>query len=113
MRRLLTLLAFVSIFSALALAEEWKGQLVDASCQDAQQLEKCQPAAATTAFAIVVDGKMFKFDAASNAKVTQALKNRADRSADPSAAPQPGVIYVKVIGAKDGDMIKAETVEVS
>jgi hypothetical protein len=114
MRKFATLLAFATVFSALALAEEWKGPLVDASCQDVQQMDKCQPTAATTAFAIVVDGKPVKLDAAGNAKVSEALKNRADRSADPNAPAKPSsVINIKVVGTKEGDTIKAETVEVS
>ena len=113
MRRLMTVIAFVGIFSALALAGEWKGRLVDASCQDAQQLDKCQPAATATAFAVVVDGKIIKLDETGNAKVTEALKNRADRSAEPNAPARPSVIKVTVTGTMEGDTIKTETVAVS
>lgn len=113
MRRVMTLVAFVAAFSVFAFAEDFKGRLVDASCTDAQQLEKCQPGASTTAYAIEIGGKIYKFDDAGNAKVSEALKSRADRSANPNEAAKPTQINVKVTGAKEGDVIKAETVEVS
>jgi hypothetical protein len=116
MRRILTLCAFVSVFTGLALAESWTGRLVDANCMDQQQkgasASACDPTGATTAFAIVVSGKPYKFDDAGNTKAAEALKSRADRSADPNKAPSPQVA-AKVSGAKDGDStLKVENIEV-
>lgn len=116
MRRILTLCAFVSIFTALAMAETWTGRLMDANCIDQQQkgagANACDPTSATTSFAIVVSGQTYKFDDAGNAKAADALKTRADRSADPSKTPSPQ-ISAKVSGTKDGgNTLKVDTIEV-
>src|SRR3982074_2578913 len=88
MRRILTLCACLAVFSALALAESWTGRLVDASCQDQQKgaaaAAPCDPTPYTTAFAIVASGHAYKLDDAGNTKAVEALKGRADRSADPN-----------------------------
>ena len=44
-------------------------------------------------------------------KASEALKNRADRAADPSSSGK-NVVAVKVTGTKDGDSIKVDTLEV-
>src|SRR5579864_4624142 len=112
MRRILTLCAFVAVFSALALAETWTGRLVDASCADQQKAATaCDPTSSTTMFAIVVSGKAYKFDDAGNAKAAEALKGRADRSADPTKPVSPQ-ISAKVTGTKEGDNVKVESIEV-
>jgi hypothetical protein len=113
MRRILTLCAFVAVFSALALAETWTGRLVDAGCVDQQKAATaCDPTSSTTAFAIVVSGKTYKFDEAGNTKTMDALKGRADRSADPNKAVSTQ-IAAKVTGSKDGDnTLKVEAIEV-
>lgn len=111
MRRLLTIVAAVSFFSALALAESWSGKLIDATCMDQQKnVKACSPTATTTAFLVQVDGKTYKLDDAGNAKATEALKNRADRQA-PNAPPSAD-ISAKVTGTKEGDIIKVESLEV-
>jgi hypothetical protein len=113
MRRVMTLVACVAACSVFAFAEDFQGRLVDASCTDAQQLEKCQPSGNTTAFAVEVGGKIYKLDDAGNGKVTQALKSRADRAANPDqAAKSTAPINVKVTGTKEGDIIKADSVDV-
>ena len=114
MRRILTLCAFVSVFSMLAMAENWTGKLIDASCADQQQEQKanaCDPSSSTAAFAIQVAGKSYKFDDAGNAKAAQALKARADRSTDPTK-PASTQVAAKVSGTISGDTIKVDTVEV-
>lgn len=113
MRRILTLCAFVALFSTLALAETWTGRLVDASCVEQQKAATtCDPTSSTTTFAIVVSGKAYKFDDAGNTKTMDALKGRADRSSDPNKPPSPQ-ISAKVTGAKDGDnTLKVEAIEV-
>jgi hypothetical protein len=118
MRRILTMCAAVAVFTTLALAESWTGKLVDASCADQQKggdqqkTATCDPTSATTTFALVASGKTFKLDDAGNAKAMEALKSRADRSANPNA-PQSTAITAKVSGTKDGDTgIKVEAIEV-
>ena len=113
MRRILTLCAFVAVFSALALAETWTGRLVDANCAAQQKAATtCDPTSSTTAFAIVVSGQAYKFDDAGNTKAMEALKTRADRSSDPNKPATPQ-IAAKVTGTKDADgSLKVEAIEV-
>ena len=113
MRRLLTLCACVTIFTALAMAESWTGRLVDASCYDQQKsATTCDPTGSTTTFALVASGKTFKLDDAGNTKAIEAMKSRADRAANPNA-PASTTITAKVTGTKDGDnTLKVEAIEV-
>ena len=113
MRRILTLCAFVAVFSALALAETWTGRLVDANCADQQKaVTTCDPTSTTTMFAIVVSGKAYKLDEAGNTKAMEALKGRADRSADPDR-PASTMVSARITGTKDGDnTLKVDTIEV-
>jgi hypothetical protein len=102
----------VLVFSALALAEEWTGRLVDASCYDQQKTGvACDPTSSTNSFAIVVSGQAFKFDSDGNSKAAAALKSRADRSTDPNK-PASGTVTAKVTGTKDGNMIKVDNIDV-
>jgi hypothetical protein len=72
----------------------------------------CDPTSSTTAFALVASGKTFKLDDAGNAKAAEALKNRADRAANPST-PQSTSITAKVTGTKEGEnALKVEAIEV-
>ena len=116
MRRILTLCACVAVFSALALAESFSGRLVDASCMDQQKsAATCDPTSSTTSFGLLVAGKVHKFDDAGNTKAIEALKSRADRSANPTtpATPPSTAVSAKVTGTKDGDnTIKVEAIEV-
>lgn len=112
MRRLLTVCAYITVFSGLALAESWTGRLVDANCYDQQKAAtSCDPTASTTNFALMVSGNAYKFDSAGNSKATDALKSRADRSTDP-ATPATGAVSAKVTGTKqDDNTIKVESIE--
>jgi hypothetical protein len=114
MRRILTLCAVAAAFTTLALAEDWTGRLVDATCAADQQksVATCDPTSSTTMFAIVASGKTFKFDDAGNAKAATALKGRADRSTDPNAPPST-TVTAKVTGTKDADnTLKVDSIEV-
>lgn len=116
MRRILTMCAAVAVFTTLALAESWTGKLVDASCADQnkgdqQKMATCDATSSTTAFALVASGKIFKLDEAGNAKAAEALKSRADRSANPNT-PTSTSITAKVTGTKEGDNLKVESIEV-
>ena len=110
---MITLCALATVFSALALAESFNGRLVDSSCYDSQKkVAACDPTSSTTMFALDVAGHVYKLDDTGNAKAVAAVKDRADRSTDPSK-PAPSQIQAKVTGTKDGDStIKVESIEV-
>lgn len=111
MRPILNLAAAAAVFCGLALAESWSGPLVDASCMEQQKdVKTCQPTATTKMYAIQVDGKLFKLDEAGTAKASDAIKNRAERAANPNEPPAP--VTAKVTGTKDGDVIRVDTLEV-
>ena len=94
-----------------ALAANYSGKLLDASCYDQQKkADSCNATSSTTAFAIEVSGTVYKLDSAGNTKASAAIKNRADRS-DPSK-PQSGEIIAKVDGAEKGGIISVESIEV-
>ena len=119
-----------------ALGEDWTGKLIDATCNDQQQHEKtvsCDATNATTAFALDVMGKVFKLDAAGNAKAATAMKYRAGPTPvagtpDSGGTPQPSPVAkpaspdvkpadlkvnevkAKVTGTEAGGMILVETI---
>jgi len=74
----------------------------------------CDATSSTTSFALLVAGKAVKFDSAGNAKAIEALKSRADRSANPTnpSTPPSTQISAKVTGTQDGDNLKVEAIEV-
>jgi hypothetical protein len=105
------LFALMGVFSVLAFAESWQGRLVDARCFDqSKSATTCDPTSSTTAFALLVSSKPYMLDETGNTKASEAFKNRADRSSDPSQPPSTEVT-AKITGAKDGDVLKVETVE--
>jgi len=113
MRRILTATACVALFAGLCLAETFTGKLIDASCAEQQQsATACTPNASTTAYAIEVAGKMYKLDADGNAKAADALKNRADRAADPDAAAKSEGVKARVKGTLEGSTLKVDSIEV-
>jgi hypothetical protein len=94
-----------------ALAANFSGKLVDASCYDQQKkVAGCDATSTTTAFAIEVSGKVYKLDSAGDAKAADAIKNRADRT-DPSK-PQPKEVMAKVTGTEKGGTIAVEDLAV-
>jgi hypothetical protein len=116
MRRLLLITAFFGLFAALGLADTYTGKLIDASClsQAKPTLATCQPTSTTTAFALVDDSqKVYKLDEKGNAKAADALKNRADRSADPNASKAGAdVVVAKITGSMNANVITVEALEV-
>jgi hypothetical protein len=111
MRKMPLLFALSVGFSTLALAENWSGNLLDASCYDKQKsAESCDATSTTTAFALNVSGTIYKLDPSGNSKASTALKNRADRS-DP-AKPQSTTVAAKVVGTEKSGMIAVENIEV-
>ena len=111
MRKLFTIATTAAIFATLALAEDYSGKLLDTSCLDQKKdVATCQASGTTTAFAIQVSGKTYRLDDMGNQKAVAALKNRADRAADPAAGAAP--LNAKVSGTRDGDVIKVDSIEV-
>jgi hypothetical protein len=110
--RQLYLVAALAAFSGLAFAEDWTGRLLDSSCYAQNKTAKpCDATSSTTAFLIDVNGKVYKLDAAGNAKALDALKNRADRAA--GNAQSAGPVNAKVTGAMEGsDSIKVDRIDV-
>ena len=109
MRRILTFCACATVFGVLAFGETLTGRLVDSTCYDQQKsATACDPTASTSTFALLVSGKAYKLD--DGGKIAEALKNRADRSSDPNKTSTQ--IMAKVTGAKEGNMVKVEAVEV-
>jgi hypothetical protein len=112
MRRLFILAASAALLSTLAFAETWTGRLVDGKCANPDKMAKeCDAGNSTTSFVLVVEGKAYAFDQAGNKMAVEAIKNRADRAADPNN-PKSSQIVAKVTGDKDGDTLKVAAVEV-
>jgi hypothetical protein len=112
MRKLLALCGLVAVFSFLAMAEDYTGHLLDANCYAQSKSAKgCDATGNTTQFILSSSGKVYKLDDAGNAKAADAMKGRADRSADPSH-PATGPVNAKATGMADGDTLKIETIQV-
>jgi len=80
------------------------GILVDADCKTGNAAEKCEITNATKNFGFQVgDGKYFKLDAGSNAKVLTALQ---------ASETKTGAIRAAVSGTVEGDTLKVNTVEI-
>lgn len=111
MRHLFILAASAALFSTLAFADTFTGRLVDGNCANPDKMAKdCDAGSATTSFMLVVDGKAYAFDQAGNKLAIAAIKNRADRAADPNAPKAQ--LSAKVTGDKEGDVLKVAAVEV-
>jgi hypothetical protein len=112
MRKTLSLLAFCTVFSVAAFGEDYAGKLIDSSCySQTKKATGCDATSATANFALDIGGKVFMLDASGNSKAASAVKNRADRAADPSQ-PQSKSIMAKVSGTESGGTITVETIEV-
>jgi len=116
MRRLAMLMSFLGLFAVLGLAADtFSGSLIDASClaKPNPTVATCQPTSSTTAFALVDNSqKVYKLDEKGNAKAADALKNRADRSADPNATTKADPVTAKITGTMAGGVVTVETIEV-
>lgn len=120
MRKMIPVLVLAGAFSSLALADDWTGKLLDASCYDRQlqqktaqdkAVEQCAPTANTTTYALETSGKVFKLDATGNTRAMTALKNRADR-AQPGKAPQANApVMAKISGSESSGTIKLDNIE--
>jgi hypothetical protein len=111
MRRIPVLITLGAGFAALALAESFSGNLLDAGCYEKQKAAaSCEATAMTTSFALDVSGKVLKLDGAGNSKASAALKNRADR-AEPGKTQSP-IVMAKIDGTEKGGMITVESIDV-
>jgi len=112
MKKFITLIGLATAFSMVAIAGNWSGKLLDAGCYDqSKKAAECSAATTTTAFALEATDKVFKLDAAGNSKAAAALKNRADRAADPSK-PQSKEVTAQVKGEETDGVITVESIEV-
>jgi hypothetical protein len=102
--------AIAGVFAALALAENYNGRLLDATCIEQAKSKVCDPTSTSTQFALNVEGKIFRLDDAGNAKAVEALKSRADRQKDPG--PPVNTITAKVEGTKEAEVLRVEKIEV-
>ena len=114
MRRSAMLLSILAVFSTLALAESFQGRLVDASCYGQQKsATTCDPSSTTSEFTLIVSDQPYKLDAAGNSKATEALKNRADRSKDPTKPLTNNAVMANITGEKGPDnVLKVEAIVV-
>ena len=88
MPRNVTLLLLLTVFSVLMFAGTWEGSLIDATCYSHQKrVNACYPTNTTVAYAVVVERRIYRLEEAGNVKVAKALKDRADRSANPDPTP--------------------------
>jgi hypothetical protein len=112
MRKTFYLLALSAALSTFAFAESFTGKLLDAACyQTTNKAESCDASGATTAFAVEVSGKVLKLDDSGNQKAAAAVKNRADRAAEPGK-PQSTAIMAKIEGKEAGGTITTERIEI-
>jgi hypothetical protein len=113
MRKLIMVFGALALFSGLALAESWTGHLLDASCYDQSKAAKgCDATSSSSAFVIAVSaGKVYRLDDTGNSKAGEAIRNRANRSADPNQ-PAASTVNAKVSGTLEGETLKVETVEI-
>jgi hypothetical protein len=114
MRKLLTLCGILAAFSALAVAAEWNGKLLDASCYEKHQAqESCAAKASTATFLLDVNGTVYHLTETSNNMIGAAMKSRADRSRNPDVPPKGSDVLAKITGTLNGkEHIKVETIEI-
>jgi hypothetical protein len=120
MRKLFTLLAIATgCVGIAAAAETYNGTLLDASCyaqsqqnQQSGSTQSCVPSSSTSSFVIVISsGKAYQLDTNGNSKAAEALKTRADRSANPNSSA-PATVVANITGTRKGDTIEVETISV-
>lgn len=94
------------LFSALAFASPWTGQLIDATCYDAKKqtsTQQCDVTDATNSFGLLVDGKVYKLDPTGSSQAAQIVKTQAEDKSK---------VMAKVTGELEGDTITVKTVEI-
>jgi hypothetical protein len=113
MRKIMTICAMLGAFSALGLAENWNGTLLNAVCVDQHKTTKsCDARPSTETFILDVNGTQYRLDGASNERAREAMKSRADRASNPEATKATPV-NAKVTGELRGSgKIHADLIEV-
>jgi hypothetical protein len=99
----------------LGLADTFSGNLIDASCltKPNPTVATCQPSSSTTTFALVDNSqKVYKLDEKGNSKAADALKNRADRSADPNSTSKADIVTAKITGTMADGVVTVEAIEI-
>ncbi|MDQ6677434.1 MAG: hypothetical protein M3Z09_09075 [Acidobacteriota bacterium] len=100
-----TLVVCFVLAQGAALAETWTGTLVDVMCKGkdlAGHTRECAITCAKSGYGLVLpDGKFMKLDETGNAKALGALK----------AATKEKDLKAKVTGAKDGETIQVDSIE--
>lgn len=103
MKRFFITAAAAALFSTLAMAETYKGTLVDVMCKGkdlAGHTRNCALGCAKSGFAVVLsDGRFLKLDEAGNGKALAALK----------ASTKEKDLKVTVGGKLDGETIQVES----
>jgi len=114
MRKLLILCGILAAFSALALAEDWNGKLLDATCYEKHQAqESCNAKASTATFLLDVNGTIYHLTEASSNMISEAMKSRADRSRNPEVPAKGSDIMATVSGTLTAkEHIKVQKIEI-
>jgi len=111
--KILTTLGFTAGFCCAA---SWSAKLLDANCSgigtsttvakkaSEKLAQSCAPSVSTTVFAILVDGKIYKFDSASNEKAVVAVKNGSLK------ADKDGDLHATVSGDLQGDVVTVNSI---
>jgi hypothetical protein len=114
MRKFLTLCGILAAFSVLALADNWSGTLLDATCYQRHKAEdSCAAKSTTTSFLLDVNGTVYRLTEGSNNMISEAMKSRADRSRNPEAPAKGAPVAATVTGTLTGkEHIKVEKIEI-
>jgi hypothetical protein len=101
-------------------ADSWSGKLIDSTCYEhhstaatsgqkppkVDKIDKdCAPTTATDTFAVLADGKIYKLDAQSNAKVAADMRGGALK------ADKDGDVHITVTGFRNGDTLTVNNVK--
>jgi hypothetical protein len=112
MKHILPVVAFCSLFSVAAFADDYSGKLIDANCySQSKKTAGCDATSTSTAFVLEASGKVYTLDAVGNGKAATAMSSRADRAADPKD-PASKAVMAKVSGTEKGGTITVETIDV-
>ncbi|HVY93372.1 MAG TPA: hypothetical protein VHA14_11505 [Bryobacteraceae bacterium] len=141
MKIALSVIALMAALSMASFAADFNGKLMDATCADqnhsstssattssttsttpsssssaasaspSSSKASCNATTATTAFAIEANGKTYKLDSAGNTKAAEAIKSRADRSADPTKSMSQSYT-AKVSGTESNGTISVQSIDI-
>ncbi|HWB96933.1 MAG TPA: hypothetical protein VG672_09530, partial [Bryobacteraceae bacterium] len=126
-------LALMAALSTASFAADYNGKLMDESCMSrnnqgstsspsstsssstsnpsSSSMASCNATTATTSFALEANGKTYKLDSAGNTKAAEAIKSRADRSAEPTKSMSQ-TYTAKVTGTESNGTISVESIDI-